>query len=96
MSSKDPMAELRLGLMNLDTKFDSFTPETRKKIREMLFSSASADAKYIRSFFPHLECDPEDRMPSLEGISHLTVNRAHPGRPCLRKLTQGEATYRCL
>lgn len=72
-----------------------FTEEVREELRSLLFHTASVESKYILDFFPNAHNDdgPDDCwvMRNNSGI-----DPSHPGRPCLQKFEEGDATFRCL
>lgn len=84
----------------------------RKDIRQALFQAASLNGKYMKCFFPNVDnlevkgkstsndfFSSASSLPSsFDWIIHDKpgIDPSHPGRPCVRKFTKGEPTYRCL
>lgn len=104
----DPIEELRRYLVECPQKFNyRFKTEVREDLRKALFLAASANGKYLKTFFPHYDVDAKGKSSSLDShgpeekrtwIMHNStgIDPSHPGRPCVRKFTKGEPTYRCL
>ena len=106
----DPIADLRRYLVECPQKFDyRFKTSVREDIRKALFQAASADGKYMKTFFPMYDVDakgktfssqldPSGSEEKRDWIMHSpsSTDPSHPGRPCVRKFTKGEPTYRCL
>lgn len=105
----DLIAEFRRYLVECPQKFNyRYTTSVREDFRKALFQAASADGKYMKTFFPQYELHAKGKSPSSDHLGgdpvkqnwimhqHKGIDPSHPGRPCVRKFTKGEPTYRCL
>lgn len=101
----DPIADLRRYLVQCPQKFDyKYKEAVREDLRRALFMAASLNGKYLKDFFPNYDIDGKGKSSSNSGSEKRTwimhdqpgSDYSHPGKPCVRKFTKGEPTYRCL
>lgn len=98
------IAELKRYLIRCPQEFDfRFNTTVREDIRKALFISATENGKYMNSFFPAMDkFDSKGKSTSKQNKQSWIINKnngnipSHPGKPCVRKFTKGEPTYRCL
>ncbi|KAG5363964.1 E3 ubiquitin-protein ligase ubr11 [Yarrowia sp. E02] len=93
---------LRKYLLECPRKFgNKYDNKVRSDLRRALFLAASDDGKYFNLFFPDRPEAKDDQDSESEDEEEYIMadNRddpAHPGRPCVRRFSKGEPTYRCL
>lgn len=94
---------LRKYLLECPRKFgNKYDNKVRSDLRRALFVSASNQGKYFNLFFPDRPEAKEDQGSDSEGEEEYIMaedsrdDPAHPGRPCVRRFSKGEPTYRCL
>lgn len=94
--------ELRHFLLECPQMFRyRYNNQVREELRKNLFLSATCNGKYINAFFEgkgkgigKTKGKGQNGKSDDWVIGNKEIGR--PGKPCVRKFTKGEPTYRCL